>query len=167
MRRVLTEEQIQKRREYMQRWQKKNREKVRERNRQWYADNQEQEVEKRRERSRNRDNEERNAYMREWRAKNLERVRAVAWARDLKKKYGLTPDQYQKLLDETNGKCPVCKRPFNAKGPVVDHCHSTGIVRGLICSNCNIAEGLLGTPENAQRLADYMSRNGIFYANGG
>ncbi len=40
--------------------------------------------------------------------------------------------------------------------PVTDHCHVTGAFRGIVCSGCNTAEGMLNTPENALRLYEYM-----------
>jgi len=64
-------------------------------------------------------------------------------------KYGLTSDQFMELWNKTDGKCYICKRPevVERSGKVkilaIDHCHSTGIVRGLLCQNCNRALGLL------------------------
>jgi hypothetical protein len=58
------------------------------------------------------------------------------------KKYGVTREQYESLLKTANGKCPVCSRKFGThpNAIAVDHCHQTGVVRGLICSKCNAAE---------------------------
>jgi hypothetical protein len=40
------------------------------------------------------------------------------------------------------GVCPLCSRKFGARGgPVVDHCHTTGAIRGVICRTCNGGEG--------------------------
>lgn len=64
----------------------------------------------------------------------------------LKRAYGITLDQYKKLCDDQNNKCRICKKEQKIstfkKGLVVDHCHSTGKVRGLLCSPCNTALGL-------------------------
>ena len=63
----------------------------------------------------------------------------------LKNKYGLTPEQYNAMLIEQNGVCAICERPETVKNKIsgiinplrVDHCHRTGKVRGLLCSECN------------------------------
>ena len=54
----------------------------------------------------------------------------------LKKKYSITLSDYDALFKAQHGKCAICdkkqKRVFD-----VDHCHQTGVIRGLLCSNCN------------------------------
>lgn len=53
---------------------------------------------------------------------------------------------YNEMLDHQGYKCKVCSTHVDnaSKGALhVDHCHSTGKVRGLLCSNCNTALGLL------------------------
>lgn len=59
--------------------------------------------------------------------------------------YGMTPEQYDAMLEAQGGVCAICKRPERIKGRrlCVDHCHSTGEVRGLLCNACNIALGKL------------------------
>jgi hypothetical protein len=83
---------------------------------------------------------------------------------------GITPEFYDALLLAQDGKCAVCGTTDpgqNSYGPqsfCVDHdwsCCPPGrncgnCVRGLLCSNCNRAEGLLGC--HAQELADYLKR---------
>lgn len=64
------------------------------------------------------------------------------------KKYGLTFDDYNKLFIEQNGCCKICDRhvsEFNKgrkKVLCVDHCHTTNLVRGLLCDKCNRGLGL-------------------------
>lgn len=83
----------------------------------------------------------------------------------LKRLYGITLEQYNELLEACKGKCPICQKKFRPerREPQVDHCHKTGAFRGLICGNCNTAEGKLGTPEVALRMYEYMKRNELFY----
>ena len=57
-------------------------------------------------------------------------------------KYGLEPGQYNDLISGQDNRCGICKRKM--RSPHVDHDHSTGAVRGLLCSNCNTGIGLLG-----------------------
>ena len=64
---------------------------------------------------------------------------------DLKKVYGITLEQYDQMLNTQNHACAICKKHKNefAKALAVDHCHDTGKVRGLLCTNCNRALGNL------------------------
>jgi hypothetical protein len=61
--------------------------------------------------------------------------------------------------------CPICRHKFDrsAHQVCIDHCHSTGTIRGVLCKSCNTAEGLLGSVENAERLYKYMLKNELFY----
>ena len=69
--------------------------------------------------------------------------------RHLKKAYGITPDDFDRMMAEQDGKCGICgiHQDDNRRTFSVDHCHKTGRVRGLLCNNCNAAVGLL--QENA------------------
>ena len=60
----------------------------------------------------------------------------------LKSKYGITSEDYEKLLESQSGKCAICGTDdgASAKGSStfsIDHCHETGNVRGLLCNTCN------------------------------
>ena len=104
----------------------------------------------------------------EWR--NLKRATTASWTQKeirnrLKKKYDLTPEQYDELLNQQNEKCAICGKEDSAKRAggklrqplVVDHCHTTGKVRGLLCSHCNRALGFLNDDPNLlQKAADYL-----------
>ena len=59
------------------------------------------------------------------------------------RKYGITPEQYEVMLKEQKDKCKICERMFDEETtvPHVDHCHSTGKVRGLVCRSCNTGLG--------------------------
>jgi len=54
-------------------------------------------------------------------------------------KYNLEPEHKQALLDKQNGCCAICGYKFGQKkGDIkVDHCHTKGHVRGLLCDLCN------------------------------
>ena len=77
--------------------------------------------------------------------------------------YGLSARQVEDMMEAQGGLCAACGTPGAGLGRrknqlVVDHCHLTGRVRALICNPCNMAEGLLQTPEKAEALARYMLR---------
>ncbi len=60
------------------------------------------------------------------------------WANRLKRLYGITPEYYVEMILTQNGVCAICKRVCKTgKILSVDHCHSTGAVRGLLCGTCN------------------------------
>lgn len=59
----------------------------------------------------------------------------------LKKLYGMTLEQYDERVAAQGGRCAVCL--VDCDKPHVDHDHVTGEVRGLLCSPCNTAIGLL------------------------
>lgn len=65
----------------------------------------------------------------------------------LKKKYGITVVEYEALYESQKGLCAVCGNNFpmaaGRKGLHVDHSHSTGRIRGLLCHGCNIFVGYL------------------------
>lgn len=63
----------------------------------------------------------------------------------LKKQFNITLDDYEKMLTEQSGVCYICNQPETSvrnRRLAVDHNHSTGKIRGLLCSNCNRALGL-------------------------
>lgn len=68
--------------------------------------------------------------------------------------YGLTPADYDLLVNKQDGKCAICQQ---AKRLVVDHCHATGKIRGLLCHHCNTGIGLLGEqPERFDNAKRYL-----------
>lgn len=102
---------------------------------------------------------------RKWRANNREKHRKLVrdwraarrWA-----KYGLSNEQFDTLIKQQSGKCAVCQSIPN-DGLKVDHCHNTGIVRGLLCNPCNKALGFLrDDPVRIRELAEYIERNSLF-----
>lgn len=63
----------------------------------------------------------------------------------LKATYGITEEEYSRMYTEQGGVCAICKQsePISGRSLCVDHSHTTGDVRGLLCSNCNRGIGLL------------------------
>lgn len=64
----------------------------------------------------------------------------IRYSNQLKHRYGLTVEEYKSMLEAAGGKCECCGEVSKL---CVDHCHSTGKVRGLLCRNCNSALGYL------------------------
>lgn len=88
---------------------------------------------------------------------------------DLKHKYGLTLEQYQELIKKQKGRCLICRRSFLAKDRkyhVIDHCHKTRMVRGILCRNCNHGLGIFKTAANLERALEYLKSLEIFGSEG-
>jgi len=70
---------------------------------------------------------------------------AYEHARGLQRNYGITPAQYDAMFVAQKGLCAICESADRAgkRRLCVDHDHDTGKVRGLLCSRCNTAIGLL------------------------
>ena len=85
-----------------------------------------------------------------WKRKNPAKAKVIQRRTNLKA-WGLTMDDFAKMLDEQGGVCAICKHPSTRKCHrtghpyplVVDHDHATGKIRGLLCDKCNRAIGLL------------------------
>jgi hypothetical protein len=95
-------------------------------------------------------NNTRNSY-------NYEKQRAYI----LKKKYGITCEKYDEMLHEQNYKCYICQKHEDKldRSLAVDHCHTTGKVRGLLCGNCNRFLGQISDDIIvANRLVNYLTK---------
>jgi len=68
-----------------------------------------------------------------------------------KHKYGITPEQTQEMLRGQNHACAICQDEINEATLQVDHCHDTGVVRGLLCRGCNLG---LGNFKDSAKLLD-------------
>ncbi len=79
----------------------------------------------------------------------------------LRREYGISEEQYNKLLEEQDHCCAVCgrnKTEFN-KHLNVDHNHTTGEIRGLLCTNCN--HRLIGKHTDGsllRKMAEYVEQ---------
>ena len=62
---------------------------------------------------------------------------------NLRRYYGISHDDYLEILEAQNGRCAICGTDVpGGKGAFhVDHCHSSGQVRGLLCHSCNVGLG--------------------------
>jgi len=96
-----------------------------------------------------------------WYENNKDRVKF----NKIKRVYGLTKEQYQHMLEQQNGCCAICltsveEQRYNTL--VVDHCHTTGKVRGLLCHACNTAIGSLkDNVGSLQRAIQYLSQTSV------
>jgi hypothetical protein len=144
------------RKRYMRGWLEKNREHVRDYRRQT-ADG--------------RNARRRELYAQDEQRRIQAREDARAWqeAHPAKRKaqrlraFGIGLDEYKQMLDAQGGKCAICgfqERSDPNFFPVVDHCHETGKVRGLLCANCNHILGKAkDNPDVLRAAAEYLEKN--------
>lgn len=74
-----------------------------------------------------------------WCLLNPEKTKRIRKHAELMHGYGLSLEDYEKMLSEQCGECAICDQKMNP--PCVDHCHTTGKIRALLCSGCNTALG--------------------------
>lgn len=90
--------------------------------------------------------------------------RKAAWMRYNCKKYGITVEEYIEMFNRQGHSCKICSDriiPMGSGGRMlvahIDHCHSSGKVRGLLCHACNVAIGKFkDSPDNLRRAAEYL-----------
>lgn len=90
----------------------------------------------------------------QWRRAAAKRDTRAYWR---KFRYGITEADYQAMVERQEGKCAIC---FTEEKKLhIDHDHNTGIIRGLLCSNCNRGIGYLGdSAERLESAARYLRR---------
>lgn len=100
-------------------------------------------------------------YQRAWRRRPEYRAKKLGRKYRMKHLYNLTEAQFEAMEAAQGGKCAVCKTATGTKGKdklVVDHCHDTGAVRGLLCDTCNRALGFFrDSTETLQSAIDYIN----------
>ena len=82
-------------------------------------------------------------------------------------RYGLQPERFLALADRQEWRCAICRTSLKAKKGstyrdrtcAVDHCHSSGAVRGLLCNKCNVGLGSFNdSPEIMRAAIGYLCR---------
>jgi hypothetical protein len=85
----------------------------------------------------------------------------------LRTEFGMTLADYEKMFIQQKGVCAICGNPEKSRNPKtgkiknlsVDHCHTTGTIRGLLCLNCNHMLGSgQDTPDLLRKGADYLEK---------
>lgn len=111
-------------------------------------------------------------WYKEWRKKNPEKAKAIqkkhtstalfkkkSYEYHLKRKFGLTIEQYDTLLLKQENRCAICDKHQLELGKRldIDHDHISGKIRGLLCNACNQGIGLFGdSKELVTRALNYL-----------
>jgi len=85
---------------------------------------------------------------------------AKEWSNNLRGKYGITTKQWRQMFDKQNGVCSICGLPEVNRNLSVDHKHSDGKVRALLCTKCNHLVGIIesGFWGLKDKVIDYIER---------
>ncbi len=100
--------------------------------------------------------------MRDWAKQNRDHLNAYARQQHYKQKYGLTVEGKAELLTAQGNVCACCgsDNPNHKMGWVVDHCHSSGTVRGILCQPCNLTLGKVReSTEHLKALIAYLEKH--------
>lgn len=126
-------------------YREKNKDRLLEYGRQYYASHREQNL----------------ASNRRWRKNNPVRVAELDRIRTFRE-YGISADDYDKKLEAQNGCCAICRSASSGgrtKVLSIDHDHATGLVRGLLCGSCNLGIGKFADdPERLVAAAEYLKQ---------
>jgi Recombination endonuclease VII len=115
------------------------------------------------------DRERTKAYHRRKAVTHPGQAYAVAVKARLVREYGITLDDYNRILASQGGGCAICEDVVGAtRRPrlYVDHCHETNTVRGILCHRCNVALGLMADSPDLLRIAakyieDFKARSSM------
>ena len=113
------------------------------------------------------------AVAKKWRSENIEHIKArakeafatlpprVKWLKKLLSRYGLTVEQYEVMYEAQARGCAICGEPPQRQRLSIDHDHSTGEVRGLLCERCNSVLGRVkDDPMVLVSAASYLMEHG-------
>jgi membrane-associated HD superfamily phosphohydrolase len=80
-------------------------------------------------------------YKKTYKNKDKERAKNASRKHQIKRLYGMTLEDYEVLFNKQGGVCAICGKPETTRRLSIDHNHETGMVRGLLCSRCNLTIG--------------------------
>ncbi len=82
------------------------------------------------------------------------KVRSRHFREKISKRFGMKLQHYNDMLEQQGGKCSICSEPATS----LDHCHDSGLVRGLLCGHCNKMLGFArDNPDVLKRAVEYLA----------
>lgn len=76
-------------------------------------------------------------YQKKYYQDNKQKILDRTYRNNLMKRYGITPEQREQMLLEQDNKCGICSCHIEGRNAHLDHCHTTGVLRKMLCWNCN------------------------------
>jgi DNA-directed RNA polymerase subunit RPC12/RpoP len=73
----------------------------------------------------------------DYRLKHIEEIKTKKQKEYYFKKYGITIQEKEAMLKKCSYKCKVCKKKVDLQSGKIDHNHTTGAIRGILCNSCN------------------------------
>jgi hypothetical protein len=107
--------------------------------------------------------EKRKAKHTEWRKNNRDHVNAYRRAQHFKHNYGMTIEARDAMV-LSQGWCAICHctAPRDKVGWVVDHCHTSGVVRSILCNPCNVVLGKVEEDVSVLRnMISYLEKHNV------
>jgi hypothetical protein len=102
----------------------------------------------------------------DWRKENPEKIKVYRakdkWTLHKRtRRMGITVDEFWTMYENQKGKCPICLQNIEAEDSAIDHNHTTGLVRGILCKSCNRGIGLLKDSSAVlNRASNYLLEKG-------
>jgi hypothetical protein len=95
--------------------------------------------------------------------KHHARMKDEMYDRWIQKRYGITIKDYKQLEMVQGGRCAICGGPPSGRGRLhLDHNHSTGRIRGLLCSTCNVGiGGLRDSTDLLMAAVEYLKKHDV------
>lgn len=89
-----------------------------------------------------------------------------------KHKYGLSAIEFTQLINDSGEKCVICETVFTNEtkytSPCIDHCHKSGVIRGILCHKCNSGLGLFkDNITSLERAINYLKNSNSDYSSVG
>jgi hypothetical protein len=106
--------------------------------------------------------EEKGEYDKKYYLKNKAKILKRCY-RYNREKYGISLEQYSKMINDQGNRCAICANPLEnpgiGKGPCIDHSHCTGLIRGILCRGCNSGLGnFKDNINNLKKAVIYLSK---------
>lgn len=92
------------------------------------------------------------------RPKRLEHFQRYEREKNLKSNYGISIDDFDRLLASQDGRCAICETPNPQRFWHIDHDHSTGEIRGILCNLCNVGLGAFKDNRHSLKMAEIYLR---------
>lgn len=94
-----------------------------------------------------------------WSARNRDHVLLKAKESHYRRRYGISRDEALLMLRKQNSRCAICCIEVSVETMVVDHCHGSTKVRGILCNLCNISLAPLERREWLKLAMAYLERH--------